>query len=92
MARSDLLRRLFSAWSANDASMVLNAAQRLVEDERRKNHLLLARELEDALRDPPRPGGPQTMSLKPLPTGRDDTRPCALRRSSWSASTPSGTS
>jgi len=73
MARSDLLRRLFAAWASNDDSTFLDSAQRLVEDERRKNHLLLARELDDALRDPRRPGGVPTMSLKPLPTGRDDT-------------------
>jgi SpoVK/Ycf46/Vps4 family AAA+-type ATPase len=73
VARSDLLRRLFAAWASNDAAAFLDGARLIVDDERRKNHPLLARELDEALRDPRRPGGPPTLSLAPLPKGRDDT-------------------
>lgn len=72
MARSDLLRRMFLAWSANDHSGFLQAASQVIEDERRKNHALLANDLERALRDPRKPGVNPGLSLKPLPKGKDD--------------------
>jgi len=80
VARSDLLRRLFAAWASDDASTFLTSAQHLIDDERRKNHTLLARELEAALRDPRGPGGPPVLSLKPVPTGRDEMPLMALAK------------
>jgi len=58
--------------ASDDALTFLASAQHLIDDERRKNHTLLARELEAALRDPRGPGGPPVLSLKPVPTGRDE--------------------
>ena len=72
MARSDLLRRMFLAWSANDHSGFLHAANQVIDDERRKNHSLLANDLERALRDPRKPGITPGLSMKPLPKGKDD--------------------
>lgn len=72
MARSELLRRLFASWAAGDANAFLDAALLVVDDERRKNHALLAGELESALRDPRRPGAVPVLSLTPLPKTRDD--------------------
>lgn len=71
VARADLLRRLFSAWSAGDDAGFLRTAGLLIDDERRKRHALLAGQLEAALRDPRRPGS-GVMSLRPLPKGRDE--------------------
>lgn len=72
MARSDLLRRLFSAWSTNDQAAFLDVARAIVDDERSKNHALLAHELEQVLRDPRRASVVSALSLAPLPKGRDD--------------------
>jgi SpoVK/Ycf46/Vps4 family AAA+-type ATPase len=72
MARSDLLRRLFAAWSSNDQGAFLHTATQIIDDERRKNHALLAKDLEKALRDPRRPSSTPALSLKPLPRGKDD--------------------
>ncbi len=71
VARADLLRGLFSTWSSGDDPGFLRVAGLLIEDERRKRHTLLAAELESALHDPRRPGT-GVLSLRPLPTGRDD--------------------
>lgn len=83
VARSDLLRGLFAAWAASDDGTFLRLGQALIEDERRKRHGLLAKELEAALRDPRRPGR-GVMALRPVPTGRDEHPLLALSAASRS--------
>ncbi len=83
MARSPLLRALMAAWAANDDAAFLNAARGVVEDERRKGHLLVARDLESALSDPRRPGAREALSLRPVPKGRDERPLLALSKARW---------
>jgi SpoVK/Ycf46/Vps4 family AAA+-type ATPase len=49
MARGEILRKLFKSFSHNDREQFLLAAQELIDEERGKNHLLLARDLEKLL-------------------------------------------
>jgi SpoVK/Ycf46/Vps4 family AAA+-type ATPase len=72
MARSDLIRRLFAAYARGDEPSFRAAAGEIVADERRKNHVLLARELEDALNIDQHPGAVAALTLRPVPKGRDD--------------------
>ena len=50
MARSDLLKQLFAAHSRADDTSFRETAARLIADERRLGHRLLAADLEHALR------------------------------------------
>lgn len=72
MARSDLLRALLTAYSRGDDAGVRQAAEKIIADERRKRHSLLADELEQALNRDFKPGVPELRSLRPVPKGRDD--------------------
>jgi SpoVK/Ycf46/Vps4 family AAA+-type ATPase len=72
MAHSDLLRRLFAAYARGDEPAFRAAAGQIVEDERRKKHVVLARELEEALNVDQRPGAVAALTLRPVPKGRDD--------------------
>lgn len=73
MARSDLLKAMFSSYSKGDDAAFRRIALEVIQEERRKNHSLLADELEQLLS-----GGKPTKkplhvaSLRPLPKGRDD--------------------
>lgn len=49
MARADLLKKLFVSYSNNDRDLFLKIAQEIISDERKKNHILLADELERVL-------------------------------------------
>lgn len=49
MARADLLKKLFSSYNNNDRESFLKTAQEIITDERKKNHTLLADELERVL-------------------------------------------
>jgi SpoVK/Ycf46/Vps4 family AAA+-type ATPase len=49
MARGEILRKLFKSFSRNEREEFLAAAQELIEEERNKNHILLARDLEKLL-------------------------------------------
>jgi SpoVK/Ycf46/Vps4 family AAA+-type ATPase len=49
MARGEILRKLFKSFSHNEREAFLHAAQELIEEERSKNHLLLAKDLEKLL-------------------------------------------
>ncbi|MBW4466342.1 MAG: AAA family ATPase [Pegethrix bostrychoides GSE-TBD4-15B] len=51
MARGEILRKLFRSFSHNEREAFYAAATELIEEERSKNHLLLARDLEKALRN-----------------------------------------
>ncbi|HEY3685094.1 MAG TPA: AAA family ATPase [Streptosporangiaceae bacterium] len=72
MARSDLLRRLFDSYSRADDVAFRRAASEVIADERRKNHRLLANELERALSAQRPPGGGDPLTLRPIPKSRDD--------------------
>src|ERR1017187_6078256 len=72
MARSDLLRRLFAAYSRADDRGFRAVAIEIIADERRKQHSLLASELEHALTRDLRPGVADTLTLRPIPKTRDD--------------------
>jgi SpoVK/Ycf46/Vps4 family AAA+-type ATPase len=73
MARSDLIKRLLHSYSRGDDSAFRSAASEIIEDERRKQHTVLARELE-ALLNAGRngPGAHSPLTLRPLPKARDD--------------------
>jgi SpoVK/Ycf46/Vps4 family AAA+-type ATPase len=72
MARSDLLRRLFAAYSRADDRGFRAVATEIIADERRKQHSLLATELEQALVRDLRPGAADPLILRPIPKTRDD--------------------
>jgi SpoVK/Ycf46/Vps4 family AAA+-type ATPase len=72
MARSDLLRQLFAAYSRGDDAAFRAAALQIVADERRKEHRLLAADLEEAINSDRRPGATTPLTLRPIPKGRDD--------------------
>jgi AAA+ superfamily predicted ATPase len=72
MARSDLLRRLFAAYSRSDDRGFRAVATEIIADERRKQHGLLAAELEQALTRDLRPGVADPLTLRPIPKTRDD--------------------
>jgi SpoVK/Ycf46/Vps4 family AAA+-type ATPase len=46
MARGDTLRKLFNSFSRDDREEFREAAQELIQEEKQKNHLLLAHDLE----------------------------------------------
>lgn len=86
MARSDLVRSLFTSWASANDSAFLMAARAVVEDERKKGHRLLAGELEEALNDPRRPGARGPLSLRPVPKGRDERPLLSLMKARWTFS------
>jgi AAA+ superfamily predicted ATPase len=45
MARSDLIKKLFSSFKINDRDGFVKTANEIIEDERKKNHVILADEL-----------------------------------------------
>ncbi len=51
MARGEILRKLFRSFSHNEREEFLAAAKELIEEEKSKNHILLARDLEKLLRN-----------------------------------------
>lgn len=83
MARSTLLRSLFTTWAAGNDSAFLVAARAIIDDERQKGHRLLASELEGALDDPRRPGSREPLSLRPVPKGRDERPLLNLAKARW---------
>ncbi|MBE9105112.1 AAA family ATPase [Nostoc cf. edaphicum LEGE 07299] len=51
MARGEILRKLFKSFSRNEREEFLAAAMELIEEEKNKNHILLARDLEKLLQN-----------------------------------------
>ena len=49
MARGEIIRKLFQSFSRNEREGFYSAAMELIEDEKSKNHNLLARDLEKIL-------------------------------------------
>lgn len=72
MARSDLLLKLFTSYSRGDDTEFHSLAREIIADERRKNHRLLASELEHALARTADPVGSRPLTLRPIPKGRDE--------------------
>lgn len=64
MARGEILRKLFRSFSRNEREEFLAAAKELIEEERNKNHILLARDLEKLLQN----GNGYTKPLAANPT------------------------
>ncbi len=50
MARADLIKKLFSSFISNDKKLFLKVANEIIADERKKNHVILANDLERVLR------------------------------------------
>ena len=49
MARADLLKKLFSSFNNNDRELFVKTAHEIIADERKKNHAILADDLEMVL-------------------------------------------
>ncbi len=49
MARADLLKRLFRSYQGRDDASFRDVAEEIIEEERRKHHVVVARELERIL-------------------------------------------
>lgn len=54
MARADLLKKLFSSYVNEDKDLFLKTAHEIINDERKKNHSILADDLEMVLNGPKR--------------------------------------
>jgi ATP-dependent 26S proteasome regulatory subunit len=83
MARSDLLMGLFAAYSRGDDRGFRVAAYEIIADERRKQHQLLATELEHALTRDLRPGAADPLTLRPVPKSRDERPLLRLGKAEW---------
>lgn len=78
MARGEILRKLFKSFSRNEREEFLAAAKELIEEERNKNHILLARDLEKLLQNgngyaKPLAANPTPWSQFPEPPKDKDT-------------------
>ena len=49
MARADLLKKLFSSFNNDDRELFIKTAHEIIADERKKNHAVLADDLEMVL-------------------------------------------
>ena len=58
MARADLLKKLFSSFNNNDRELFLKTAHEIIADERKKNHAILADDLEMVLNGAQKSFGP----------------------------------
>lgn len=72
VARSDLIKAMFATYSQGDHAGFQRAAREVIDDERRKRHVLLADELEGLLEDGGAPTPLNVATLQPLPRGRDE--------------------
>ena len=71
MARSDLLKRLLQSHQRGDHAGFQDAARKIVDDERRKQHGILAQELEDILDNSSSGGTSPPMRLAEVPKDSD---------------------
>jgi SpoVK/Ycf46/Vps4 family AAA+-type ATPase len=71
MARSDLLKRLFLGFATGDRSAFIEAAREVIQDEQKKHHVVLARELSEILEDGSGANGRATPQFEPLPKDKD---------------------
>lgn len=74
MARGDLIKDMLSSYQRGDDAAFRSAASEVIEDERRKHHELLAKELEGIMGAPARPEQRRlkVASLRPLPKARNE--------------------
>lgn len=72
VARSDLLKQMFASYAKGDDAAFRDAAQEVISDERRKQHAILANELQSLLRSEEAPRPLNVATMQPLPKGRDD--------------------
>ncbi len=78
MARSDLLKALFRSYKAGDAAGFTSTAREIIDDERKKAHIILANELTRILDNGhSRPVSDQTLTFQPLPRDSDRGAPLA---------------
>lgn len=82
MARSDLLKRLFVAYSRSDDATFQDTASRIIAEEKRLGHRLLARDLEHALTRDASSVTEGALTMRPLPKGRDDRPLMSLTKAS----------
>jgi SpoVK/Ycf46/Vps4 family AAA+-type ATPase len=68
MARGDILRKLFTSFSADERDAFVSAATELIEEEKSKNHTLLAHDLERILRS----GNGQSKTIRFNPQSWND--------------------
>lgn len=81
MARSDLVKALMRSYQQADDRGFHNAAQSIIDDERRKRHDLLADQLEAIMVEPSSKRRPlQVSSLRPLPKTRDELPLLTIRQ------------
>lgn len=71
MARADLLKKLFSSYNNNDRELFLKTAQEIISDERKKNHSLLADELERVLNSARRGNAYACSNVRPISSSTD---------------------
>ncbi len=72
MARSDLIKRLFLSFMRGDRASFTEAARDVIEDERKKHHIVLARELTEILDSANgRPVPDRLPQFEPLPKDKD---------------------
>lgn len=76
MARADLIKRLFRGFKVNDPSGFLDVARAIIEEERKKNHGILAEELSRILNNGSKNQAPTQPSLyQPPPRDPDRKTP-----------------
>lgn len=76
MARSDLLKKLFRSYKGRNDPGFLDAAREIIEEERRKQHISLANELQRILDNgTPSASADRILSLEPVPKDADRGAP-----------------
>lgn len=65
MARADLLKKLFSSFKNDDKELFIKTAHEIIADERKKNHSILADDLEMVLNDANKKYGNSMSTIKP---------------------------
>lgn len=72
MARADLLKKLFRGYKIADRQLFIDAAREIIEEERKKSHLVLANELTRILENGKTPLGIDvSLNFEPLPKDSD---------------------
>jgi SpoVK/Ycf46/Vps4 family AAA+-type ATPase len=71
MARSDLLKRLFLGFARGDRAAFTAAAREVIQDEQKKHHVTLARELTEILENGSGMNGHAPLQFEPLPKDKD---------------------
>jgi len=76
MARSDLLKKLFRSYQGRNDPAFLDAAREIIDDERKKQHISLANELQRILDNGTGPASPdRPLGFEPLPKDADRGAP-----------------